>query len=61
MAAGREREVAPEQGDMQEMVNKLQGKAGELVDSLRQNPISNNGGRIVKTLAEGETDTIATT
>lgn len=43
------------------MVNNLQGKAGELVDSLRQNPISNNGGRIVKTLAEGETDTIATT
>jgi hypothetical protein len=60
MKAGRE--VAPElQGDMQERVNNLQGKAGELVASLSGDPVSDNGGRITKTLAEGETDTIAMT
>ena len=56
------REVRPElQGDMQGEINNLQGKAGELVASLKGDPISNNGGRIVKTLEEGETDTIAMT
>ncbi|MEB3315443.1 MAG: hypothetical protein VKK32_04460 [Candidatus Melainabacteria bacterium] len=60
VAAGRE--VRPElEGDMQGEINNLQGKAGELVASLSQDPVSNNGGRIVKTLEEGETDTIATT
>jgi hypothetical protein len=56
------REATPElKGDMEERINNLQGKAGELVASLSGDPISNNGGRIVKTLAEGETDTIAMT
>jgi hypothetical protein len=60
MALGRE--VRPElEGDMAGAISNLQGKAGELVASLSGDPISNNGGRIVKTLAEGETDTIATT
>jgi hypothetical protein len=60
MAAGRE--VRPElEGDMQGAINNLQGRAGELVASLSGEPASNNGGRIVETLAEGETDTIATT
>jgi hypothetical protein len=60
MKAGRE--VAPKlEGDMQERVSNLQGKAGELVASLSGDPISNNGGRIVQTLPEGESDTIATT
>jgi hypothetical protein len=60
VAAGRE--VRPElEGDMQGEINNLQGKAGELVASLSGDPVSNNGGRIVKTLEEGETDTIATT
>ncbi|MBU6197575.1 MAG: hypothetical protein KGO93_08445 [Cyanobacteria bacterium REEB446] len=60
MKAGRE--VAPElEGDMQERVSNLQGKAGELVASLSGDPVSNNGGRIVETLPEGETDTIAST
>lgn len=60
MAAGRE--VRPElEGDMQGAINNLQGRAGALVESLSQNEVSNNGGRIVETLPEGETDTIATT
>jgi|688.fasta_scaffold00007_80 hypothetical protein len=60
MAAGRE--VRPElEGDMQGEINNLQGKAGELVASLSEEPANNNGGRVVKTLAEGETDTLAMT
>jgi hypothetical protein len=60
ISAGRE--VRPElEGDMAGAISNLQGKAGELVASLSGDPISNNGGRIVKTLAEGETDTIAMT
>jgi hypothetical protein len=60
IAAGRA--VSPGlEGNMQGEIDNLQGKAGELVESLRQNPVSNNGGRIVKTLGEDETDTIATT
>jgi hypothetical protein len=58
MAAGRE--VRPElEGDMQGEINNLQGRAGELVKSLSGEPASNN--RVVKTLEEGETDTIAMT
>ena len=58
MAAGRE--VRPElEGDMQGEINNLQGRAGELVASLSGDPASNN--RVVKTLEEGETDTIAMT
>jgi hypothetical protein len=57
-----DREATPElKGDMEGRISNLQGKAGELVASLSQDPVSNNGGRIVKTLEEGETDTIATT
>jgi hypothetical protein len=60
MAVGRE--VTPElEGDMQGKISNLQGKAGELVASLSGDPVSNNGGRIVQTLPEGESDTIATT
>ena len=56
------REVSPElQGDMAGAISNLQGKAGELVASLSGDPISNNGGRIVQTLPEGESDTRATT
>jgi hypothetical protein len=54
------REISPElEGDMQERIDNLQGKAGELVASLSGDPVSNNGGRIVKTLEEP--DTIAMT
>ena len=54
------REISPElEGDMQERIDNLQGKAGELVASLSGEPVSNNGGRIVKTLEEP--DTIAST
>lgn len=60
MAAGRE--VRPElEGDMQGAINNLQGKAGDLVKSLSQDPVNNNGGRIVETLPEGESDTLAMT
>lgn len=58
MAAGRE--VTPElKGDMVGEINNLQGRAGELVASLSADPASNN--RVVKTLEEGETDTLAMT
>jgi hypothetical protein len=61
-AAAAGREVRPElEGDMQGEINNLQGRAGELVASLSGEPASNNGGRVVKTLEEGETDTIAMT
>jgi len=56
------REVTPAlEGDMAGAISNLQGKAGELVASLNGDPVSNNGGRIVKTLDEGVTDTLATT
>ena len=56
------REVTPElQGDMQGEIDNLQGKAGELVASLKGEPVSNNGGRVVETLPEGESDTLAMT
>ncbi|MFZ4084828.1 MAG: hypothetical protein ACOYK1_04740 [Vampirovibrionia bacterium] len=56
------REVSPGlEGDMAGAISNLQGKAGELVASLSQDAVSNNGGRIVQTLPEGETDTIAMT
>jgi hypothetical protein len=44
---------------MQGEINNLQGRAGELVASLSADPASNN--RVVKTLEEGETDTLAMT
>ncbi|NBV99790.1 MAG: hypothetical protein EBR67_09855 [Proteobacteria bacterium] len=57
MAVGRQ--VSP--GLEGDMAGAIKDKAGALVASLSQDPVSNNGGRIVKTLEEGETDTIATT
>jgi hypothetical protein len=58
-AAAAGREVTPElKGDMVGEIGNLRGKAGELVKSLSGEPASD---LVFKTLAEGETDTLAMT
>lgn len=60
MAMQMGRETTPElQGNMAEKVAEMAEKAGGILAELTGQQISDNGGRVVKTLEEGETDTIA--
>ena len=60
MAMQMGRETTPElQGDMTEKVAAMAEKAGGMLAELAGQQISDNGGRVTKTLEEGETDTIA--